>query len=147
MRHIFVIVSFALFPWKLSDYRIISLYRVHLYQLQLGGFIDERLFANKPPPIYLNSEYTCIIDDLQWFSYSVLPYKVMHMTVFGHITKYHEGNTCLSHHSSSPHSVRGSFISSRGRRFEYMPPGLINELKLFYLNSQKGTFSFISPGA
>ena len=49
-------------------------------------------------------------DDFQVFTYSVLPYKVMYMTVYSHITKYHEVNSCLSRHSSSPRSVRSSFI-------------------------------------
>ena len=41
-----------------------------------------RLFAYKPPPIYLNSEYICTIDDFQGFTQSVLPYKVMYMTIY-----------------------------------------------------------------
>ena len=40
-----------------------------------------------------------------------IPYKVMHMTIYSHITKYHKGNTCISRHSLSPRSVCGSFIS------------------------------------
>ena len=37
-----------------------------------------QLFTYKPPPIiYLNSEFTCTIDDFQGFTYSVLPYKVI----------------------------------------------------------------------
>ena len=96
--------------------------------LILNVVCSTRLFAYKPPPLYLNSEYICTIDDFQVFTYSVLPYKVMYMTVYSHITKYHEGNSCLSRHSSSPRSVRSSFISPWGRRFEYKPRGLINEL-------------------
>ena len=70
------------------------------------------------------------------------------MTVYGHITKFNEGNACLLRHSSSPPSVSGSFISPRGRRFEYRPRGLINELQLIFLNSLKRYFFvFISPGA
>ena len=36
------------------------------------------------------------------------------MAVYGHISKFNEGNACLSRHSSSPPSVSGSFISPRG---------------------------------
>ena len=96
--------------------------------LILNVVCSTRLFAYKPPPLYLNSEYICTIDDFQVFTYSVLPYKVMYMTVYSHITKYHEGNSYLSGHSSSPRSVRSLFISPWGRRFEYKPRGLINEL-------------------
>ena len=78
-----------------------------------------QLFAHRPPLLYLNSEYTCTIDDFQGFTYSVLQHKVMYNPVYGHITKYHEGNACLSPHSLSPRSVRSSFISPLGRRFEY----------------------------
>ena len=104
-----------------------------------------RLFAYKPPPLYLNSEYICTIDDFQGLTYSVLPYKVMHMTVYSHITKYHEENSCLSRHSSSPRSVHSSFISPWGRRFEYKPPGLINELQLISQNSQNRHFFVYKP--
>ena len=41
-----------------------------------------RLFAYKPPSLYLNYEYICTIDDFQGFIYSVLPYKVMYITVY-----------------------------------------------------------------
>ena len=88
--------------------------------LILNVMCSTRLFACKPPP---HSEYICTIDDLQGFTYSVLPYKVMYMTVYSHITKYHEETSCLSRHSSSPRSVRISFISPWGLRFEYKPGG------------------------
>ena len=80
----------------------------------------------------LNSEYTCTIDDFQVFIYSVFPYKAMHVTIYGHITKYHEGNACRLRHSSSPRSLRGSFISPRGRMFEYRPRGLINKVQFIF---------------
>ena len=50
--------------------------------LILNVVCSTRLFAYKPPPLYLNSEYICTIDDFQVFTYSVLPYKVMYMTVY-----------------------------------------------------------------
>ena len=34
------------------------------------------------------------MNQVQGFTYSVLPYKVMYMDVYGHITKCHEGNAC-----------------------------------------------------
>ena len=46
-----------------------------------------RLFAYKPRPIYLNSEYTCTIDDFQGFTYSVSPYKVMYMATLQSTTR------------------------------------------------------------
>ena len=109
--------------------------------------LNTRLFTYKPPPLYLYSEYTCTIDDFQGFTNSVSPYRVMYMAIYYHITKYHEGNACLSRHSSSPRNVdlRGSFISPRGRRFEYTPPGLINELQLIFQNFQKRHFFIYKP--
>ena len=115
--------------------------------LILNVMCSTLLFAYKPPPIYLNSENIplCTIDDFQGFTYSVLPYKVMYMTVYSHITKYHEENSCLSRHSSSPHSVHSSFISPWGRRFEYKPQGLINELQLILKNSQNRHIFVYNP--
>ena len=46
------------------------------------------------------------------------------MAVYGHITKYHKGNACLLRHSSSPRSLRGSFISPRGEGSNIGPGGL-----------------------
>ena len=40
----------------------------------LNVMCSTRLFAYKPPPLYLNSECICTIDDFQGFTYSVLPY-------------------------------------------------------------------------
>ena len=45
------------------------------------------------------------------------------MAVYGHISKFNEGNACLSRHSSSP-SVSGSFISPRGEGSNIGPGGL-----------------------
>ena len=70
----------------------------------------------------------------------------MYMTLYGHLTKYHKGNTCLLRQSSSPCSLRGSFISPRGRRFEYRPRGLINEVQLILKNSPKRHFFVNKPG-
>ena len=67
------------------------------------------------------------------------------MAVYGHITKFNKGNARLSRHSSSPPSVSGSFISPRGRRFEYRPRGLINELQLILKNSPKRHFFVYKP--
>ena len=74
------------------------------------------------------------------------------MAVYGHITKFNEGNACLSRHSSSPPSVCSSFISpggggggGGGRRFEYRPRGLINEMQLILKNSPKRHFSVYKP--
>ena len=115
--------------------------------LILHGMCWTRLFTYKPPPLYLNSEYTCTIDDFQGFTYSVSPYKVMYMAIYGHITKFNEGNACLSRHSSSPRSVSGLFISPRGWRFENRARGLINELQFIFLNSSKGHFFVYKPRA
>ena len=79
------------------------------------------------------------------FTYSIFPYMVMYMTVYAHITKYHKGNACLLRHSSSPRSLHGSFISPRGRRLEYWPRGLINEVQLIFKNSPKRHFFVHKP--
>ena len=46
------------------------------------------------------------------------------MAVYGHITKFNEGNACLSRHSSSAPSVSGSFISPGGEGSNIDPGGL-----------------------
>ena len=106
----------------------------------------EHGYSHISPLLYIYIRNTHVqLMILQGFTNSVSPYRVMYMAIYDHITKYHEGNACLSRHSSSARSVSGSFISPRGRRFEYRPPGLINELQLFFLNSPKRHFFVYKP--